>query len=310
MPENSVTAIVTDPPYGLKFMGKEWDSFGNDLHKFQEWCRQWAVECLRVIKPGGYMLVFGGTRTYHRLACGIEDGGWTIKNTLCWVFGAGFPKSQAIDKAIDKKLGTGAGKEFEGYGTDVKPAHEPILLCVKPVDGTYAENALKHGLAGLNVDGCRIGTNAGWSYPNEPGGIYSHEYQKQSKQAQDWNKFFTKKDNVASESNKGRWPANFVMTHHPECVLVGTKKVRNANGSVSGDEPSAKTDQVLGQFSERKAFTKKGDADGFETVEEWCCHPQCPVRLLNEQSGVREPGSSNNYAPIGIGTVLKSNEIA
>ena len=98
---NSVDTIITDPPYGLEFMGKEWDKVSN----LQEWTNQWATEALRVAKPGAFMLCFGGTRTFHRIACGIEDAGWEIRDTMMWLYGSGFPKSHNISKAIDKKAG-------------------------------------------------------------------------------------------------------------------------------------------------------------------------------------------------------------
>jgi site-specific DNA-methyltransferase (adenine-specific) len=182
--DNYVTTIITDPPYGLAFMGKEWDDFGTDLKKFQEWARIWAVEAFRVAKPGATLLCFGGTRTFHRLACGLEDAGWQIKDVLMWLHGQGFPKSLDISKAIDKLKGaereiickhphpagskgntfplnqecyitapaTQEAKEWEGYGTALKPAYEPIILAIKPTDGSYANNALKWGVAGLNID--------------------------------------------------------------------------------------------------------------------------------------------------------------
>jgi site-specific DNA-methyltransferase (adenine-specific) len=192
-PDNYVTTIITDPPYGLAFMGKEWDDFGTDLKKFQEWARIWAVEAFRVAKPGATLLCFGGIRTFHRLTCGLEDAGWQIKDVLMWLYGSGFPKSLNIGKAVDKLQGnnreilatipdrwTGKGNtyqyslqkerdtkvnitkgntQWEGYGTALKPAYEPIIMAIKPNEGSYANNALKWGVAGLNIDGCRIVTN-------------------------------------------------------------------------------------------------------------------------------------------------------
>lgn len=189
MPDNRVTAIVTDPPYALEFMGKGWDKVlpSDDIWK----------EALRVIKPGGLLLSFGGTRTYHRLTCSIEDAGWQIRDCLMWLYGSGFPKSLDISKAIDKAAGaerevvgsnpnwrgnkenhknaimstmvpgeaevisapsTPSAKLWDGYGTALKPAWEPIVVAMKPCAGTFAQNALEHGVAGVNVDGCRVGT--------------------------------------------------------------------------------------------------------------------------------------------------------
>jgi hypothetical protein len=185
MPDNSVDAIITDPPYELGFMGKSWDSTGvaYDITVWQE--------CLRVLKPGGHLLAFGGSRTYHRLACAIEDAGFQIRDQIMWVYGSGFPKSLNISKAIDKaagaerevvgkdKAGTGLGlmdksstiggefditapataeaKQWEGWGTALKPAHEPIVMARKPLEGTVAQTVLTHGTGGINIDGCRVG---------------------------------------------------------------------------------------------------------------------------------------------------------
>jgi len=217
IPDNSIDTIITDPPYGLEFMGKEWDrlwdkrantdyrrkGFGKGAlsapvymagAQAQEFHFKWASEVLRVAKPGAILLAFGGPRTWHRLACGLEDAGWIIKDTLMWIYGSGFPKSLNIGKFIDKLLGnereivgpgkphvSGEGKnnswnsgykmnyvvtrghnEWEGYGTSLKPAYEPIIMAMKPLDGTYAENALKWGVAGLNIDEARIGIESGY----------------------------------------------------------------------------------------------------------------------------------------------------
>lgn len=136
----SVTAIVTDPPYALEFMGKGWDKV---LPSVDIW-----RECLRVLKPGGVLLAFGGTRTFHRLTCAIEDAGFEIHDCLSWLYGSGFPKSLDIGKAVNG---------WSGYGTALKPAWEPIIFARKPTDGTFAANALTYGVAGINVNGCRIG---------------------------------------------------------------------------------------------------------------------------------------------------------
>ena len=189
-PDNSVDSIVTDPPYELGFMGKSWDSSGI-AYNVELW-----QECLRVLKPGGHLLAFGGSRTYHRMACAIEDAGFQIRDQIMWVYGSGFPKSLNIGKAIDKVAGverevigvrtdgmsatamkpdkgwnansmgsvleitapaTAEAKEWDGWGTALKPAHEPIVMARKPLDGTVANNVLTHGVGGINIDGCRVG---------------------------------------------------------------------------------------------------------------------------------------------------------
>ena len=146
-PDNSVEAVVTDPPYGLSFMGKKWDY---DVPSVEIW-----KEVLRVLKPGGHLLSFGGTRTYHRMAVNIEDAGFEIRDQIQWLYGSGFPKSLNVAKA-------GAGEAWEGWGTALKPANEPIVLARKPLEKglTVAENVLKWGTGGLNIGASRISTNS------------------------------------------------------------------------------------------------------------------------------------------------------
>ena len=135
MEENSISAIVTDPPYGLSFMGKGWD---HGIPNKTIWS-----EILRIAKPGSYLLSFGGTRTFHRLTCAIEDAGWEIRDCLMWIYGSGFPKSH-------NHFG------IDGYGTALKPAWEPIIMAMKPCDGTFKQNAEKWGQAGINIEDSRV----------------------------------------------------------------------------------------------------------------------------------------------------------
>jgi len=183
LPDESIDAIVTDPPYELGFMGKHWDASGI-AYNVELWS-----ECLRVLKPGAHLLAFGGTRTYHRMACAIEDAGFEVRDMLEWIYASGFPKSLNIGKAVDKLQGnerevvgedknwgqmsesakftggqewniTKGNSEWEGFGTALKPAHEPICLARKPLsEPTIVENVLKHGTGGLDIDGCRIPTS-------------------------------------------------------------------------------------------------------------------------------------------------------
>ena len=185
--------ILCDPPYELGFMGKSWDSSGIAFDK-----DMWA-DLLRILKPGGHLLAFSGSRTYHRMAVAIEDAGFEIRDMIEWVYGSGFPKSLNIGKAVDKIQGnerevTGIKEQplmtnhygkglhnerpikeleetkgtspYEGYGTALKPAHEPCVLARKPIEGTVANNVLKHGTGGLNIDGTRVGTE---TMINQPG---------------------------------------------------------------------------------------------------------------------------------------------
>lgn len=139
MTADSFDACITDPPYELGFMGKKWDNTGI---AFQP--STWAA-CLRVLKPGAHLLAFGGTRTFHRIACAIEDAGFEIRDCIMWVYGSGFPKSHNLNG------------EWEGWGTALKPAWEPIIVARKPLVGTVADNVLKYGTGAINIKGCRVG---------------------------------------------------------------------------------------------------------------------------------------------------------
>ena len=181
MPDNSVDSIVTDPPYELGFMGKSWDNSGI-AYNVELWS-----QALRVLKPGGHLLAFGGSRTYHRLASAVEDAGFEIRDQIMWLYGSGFPKSLDVSKAIDKAAGaerpdrivethgksgshenptrhvTNAGtpstheaQQWQGWGTALKPAHEPIVVARKPLISTVAANVLTYGTGALNIDASRV----------------------------------------------------------------------------------------------------------------------------------------------------------
>jgi site-specific DNA-methyltransferase (adenine-specific) len=190
MADNSISGIVTDPPYGLSFMGKGWDHAVPGIEYWRE--------CYRVLKPGGHLLAMGGTRTFHRQTCAIEDSGFEIRDCLMWLYGSGFPKSH-------NNFG------FDGYGTALKPAYEPITLSMKPLDGTFKQNAEKWGQAGINIDGCRIPTTDKYSYPNGAGGNGFHGGVGREPDG-------TRTEDVRS-SPKGRWPANVIFDEEAAKML-------------------------------------------------------------------------------------------
>jgi site-specific DNA-methyltransferase (adenine-specific) len=262
----SMDACLTDPPYGLKFMGKMWD---HGVPGEAVW-----REVLRVLKPGAMLLAFGGTRTHHRLMVAIEDAGFEIRDCLMWLYGSGFPKSLDISKAIDKAAGaerktiaeipdrwTGKGSSlnfstdrpqetvnvqpdpvtpaahtWQGYGTALKPAWEPIILAMKPLDGTFAENALKHGVAGLNVDGGRIDTFR----PGE----YERLKRRGDTPRQDFTggrlhsgAEYTPKVIESGMSPAGRWPANVLLDEDTTARLDAEAGDVPSGGRLTGDEP-------------------------------------------------------------------------
>jgi hypothetical protein len=280
MPENSVDAIVTDPPYGLEFMGKEWDapwknaevvsttsksangifhdkgfdsgirySRGHtEMREFQKWCELWAIEALRVLKPGGHLLAFSGSRTYHRMTCAIEDAGFEIRDQIMWVYGSGFPKSHNVSKAIDKEAGaerevirvlpssrakasdsgfmmaekletapsTDAAKQWQGWGTALKPAHEPIVLARKPLIGTVANNVLTFGTGGLNIDGTRVAhlSEADRASATPQGKVTSNKMAGSAPDVENEGRV----DVERPDTSLGRFPANFIHDGSDEVV--------------------------------------------------------------------------------------------
>ncbi|MDD2114223.1 site-specific DNA-methyltransferase [Pseudomonas asiatica] len=213
MPDNSVDSIVTDPPYGLSFMGKKWDY---DVPSVEIW-----VECLRVLKPGGHLLAFAGTRTQHRMAVRIEDAGFEIRDMIAWVYGSGFPKSRNLDG------------DWQGWGTALKPALEPITVARKPLTGTVAANVLAHGTGALNIDGCRVGWpdgkvpeigTPGWGGPAK---------KLTAVPGQDGDTVERSKP-----SDLGRWPANLIHDGSDDVVVLFPSEAC-ASAPVKSAEPTA-----------------------------------------------------------------------
>ena len=331
-PSNCISAVLTDPPYGLGFMGKDWDTFKQenvnlpkttkltyktdykngvpvrrknpemvtrdsgarragsyDLSRnpeFQQWFTVWAKAMLRITKPGGFLLCFGGTRTYHRLACAIEDAGWEIRDCMMWLYGSGFPKSHNISKAIDKAAGakrkslgissnnrdrtkhnynsvgnvgshaeitvpaTSLAEVWEGYGTALKPAWEPIIVAMKPLDGTFAHNAERHGVAGLNIDGGRIGTEKRF---NQKAGNPTDKDTAAFRA-------IPNPHNYQGSECQGRWPANLILDEEAGAIL----------DEQSGDRKGW-TGQFHNEFNpyggnalQKSKTTRKGKHEGYK----------------------------------------------
>jgi site-specific DNA-methyltransferase (adenine-specific) len=354
--ECSVDAVVTDPPYGIGFMGHEWDQpgefgpvgangepapmrggrrrksqprpgigagharerkplnghgkregvrregmdirgvgdhqqttlSGGAMHagrydlslaanqRFQAWCEAWAREAYRVLKPGGHMLVFGGTRTFHRMASGMEDAGFEVRDCLTWLYGSGFPKSRNVAKALvaeadrearawfelshgtraaerrrnralkNGKLLARAAELHAGEGTALKPSWEPIIMARKPLDDTVAANVLEHGTGAINVDGCRLGARERTRY-----GLAGAERSR-------GNTYGKPSVDADFDASLGRWPPNVALGHIEDCVEVGS--------------------------------------------ERWACVAGCPVRMLDEESGVlAAPGNRGATPGEGLG---------
>lgn len=212
--ESSVDTVICDPPYGLSFMGKGWDHAvpGADYWR--------AV--LRVAKPGAMLLAFGGTRTFHRLAAAIEDAGWEVRDCMSWLYGSGFPKSLNIEKA-------GGGEKWHGWGTALKPAWEPIILAMKPLDGTFAENAQRHGVAGLAIDAGRIDGGARparvklTGTPNTDGTHCYGEALSPGSRARG-----------VPDTTAGRWPANVLLDEVAAAALDEQSGDLPGAGNVGG----------------------------------------------------------------------------
>jgi site-specific DNA-methyltransferase (adenine-specific) len=310
LPDCSVDSIVTDPPYELGFMGKAWDGSGIAYDP-----TLWA-ECLRVLKPGGHLLAFGGTRTYHRMTVAIEDAGFEIRDSIHWLYGSGFPKSLDVSKAIDKAAGaerevigqtrrgaqssptnaygawgdgitetapaTDAARQWEGWGTALKPAHEPIVVARRPLSGTVAATVLEHGTGALNIDGCRVDyasqtdkerMSTGVEGIRARGGVIEGSWKNSSDLS-----------GANPANTAGRWPANLILTHSADCATACVTDCPVAEiDRQSGERPggafpdggkrSKDGDNALGWFAGNaqpaRSMGDTGGASRFFTVTEW-----------------------------------------
>lgn len=303
-------AVLCDPPYGFNFMGKAWD---HGVPAAPIW-----AEVLAQLRPGAPLLAFGGPRTFHRLAVAIEDAGFEIRDTLCWLFGQGFPKSMDVSKAIDKaageereivgppgKGGLGRGNAygsvsrphktiattdlaaaFTGYGTALKPAWEPVVLAMKPNAGSYAANAAAHGVAGLNVDGTRIATGPSPSIERRQAMAAPNSQRNRGVDGGLWRPGGDGEASKLPHSGEdlGRFPANVALSHQPGCRQVGSRSVRSGTAVMSGGPKTVGVTSILAGTSERVGEFGYAAA-GREEVAAWNCEPGCPVAELDQQSG-------------------------
>jgi hypothetical protein len=260
LPDASVDAVVTDPPYGLSFMGKRWDY---DVPSVEVW-----AECLRVLKPGGHLLAFAGTRTHHRMAVNIEDAGFEIRDMIAWVYGSGFPKSLDVSKAIDRAAGvlkpegqgftvagyshapdkllhtapskgytppapaTPEAQQWAGWGTALKPSLEPVTVARKPLIGTVAENVLAHRTGALNINGCRVDAE--------------QRPQIVSNRRLDHNSYGPGLGGSRSDgtTTQGRWPANLIHDGSDEVVRL-FPQTTNGGANISETRKAGSATNIL-----------------------------------------------------------------
>lgn len=217
MPDDSVDAIVTDPPAGIAFMGTAWDGDKGGRRQWISWLAEVMSEALRVVKPGGHALVWALPRTSHWTGTALEDAGWEVRDVLTHIFGSGFPKSANVSKAIDATAGmreaqpsTPDAIKWDGWHSALKPAQELWYLARKPLDGTIAANAMRHGTGALNIAANRVGTSGGTQAVNfgaDAGTMYGGGKGKPT--------------NEIATIDAGRWPPNLLLTHSIECNATG-----------------------------------------------------------------------------------------
>ena len=290
---NSIDSIITDPPYELNFMNKGWDNSGIAFQP-STWRR-----CYEVLKPGGYLLAFGGSRTFHRIACAIEDAGFEIRDTIMWLYGSGFPKSMNISLMLDKKEGLqgqrGVGgfnvggiqeqnnrkaklyigsttdgskqkaytdfksdlaKQWQGWGTALKPSFEPIIVARKPFKGSLVDNVIEYGVGGINIDECRVGDET-ISIHNAPKGTFAGgEYNRGS-------------DTESYRDSTGRFPANTILTYDEtdfDEVCGGFPNTKNSKRSSKYNKDTEYTNTYIPPkaiYTENNTYGDSGSASRY-----------------------------------------------
>lgn len=300
MPDNSIDSIVTDPPYFLRFMKAKWDG---ELPSVEFW-----KECFRVLKPGGHVLSFGSSKTYHRMAVNVEDAGFEIRDQMMYVYGSGFPKSHNVGLSIDKTLGypnrghriatasrthpdgtyepngqkllpyktkSEQAKPYEGYGTNLKPAHEPIVVARKPFKGSVAKNVLAWGTGGINIDRCRI---------------------------------------YNESSDKGRFPANIMFDEESSILLdkqsgiLKSGKIKNTHRRKTNGSPNG----IYGKFNPEHPLTESYGDEGGASRFFYCAKASKKEReegLTNEEAPIkgRDEGQDKMNVPHKLRTTPRKN---
>lgn len=332
LPAAQYDALITDPPAGIAFMGKHWDKDKGGRDEWVKWMTTVMQECHRVLKPGAHGFVWALPRTSHWTATALENAGFEIRDVVMHLFGSGFPKSLDISKAIDKAAGAkrevlgkyqhpdGSGnrsakslktintatprkeggewnydltapatpdaKHWQGWGTALKPASEHWILIRKPLEEkTVAGNVLKHGTGSINVDGCRIGAPPAPRNAPKPKFNGGNFHAGQKREVVEMHHF---------NPTQGRFPANVVLSHNPDCVEVGEKRVKAiTGGGMNRDGQGLNNTYSRHQGHQRVRTVTKGNPDGTETVPAYECTEGCAVAALDEQSGVLKSGKLN-----------------
>lgn len=253
MPSESVDAVVCDPPAGIAFMGKSWDKDKGGRDAWIKWLEGIMRDCLRVLKPGGHCLVWALPRTSHWTAMAIEDAGFEVRDVVVHCFGTGFPKSLNVSKAIDKlDVDVDAAKQWEGFGTALKPANEHWILARKPLIGTVAANVLEHGTGAMNIDECRIGSESRPKMVRTSTVVAASSMSGTS----------TGATNSGDMTSQGRWPANLVLSDDAPAEMDRQSGHLKQGGRISGNEKSQRTKSVYGKGWEHKPWTPYAGSGG------------------------------------------------
>lgn len=336
MEDNSVDSIVSDPPYGLSFMGKKWDY---DVPSVEIW-----KECLRVLKPGGHLLAFAGTRTQHRMAVRIEDAGFEIRDMIAWVYGSGFPKSLDVSKAIDKAAGvefdavpasgvgfmnaegeggynvtknqlvrkgesTDVARQWQGWGTSLKPSLEPVTVARKPLsEGTVAANVLAHGTGAINIDGCRVsptgerlgGGEKRATFVDSDG--WSRQWMMDADKVSEHSEKV--RQNVDRATQLGRFPANLIHDGSDEVLnLFPITK----SGSITAGASSGRDMRAGDKDNTRKDGRPPQPKDIFGNEGSAARFFYCAKVSAKERNAGMPEGTTNNHPtlkPIALMTYL------